>query len=79
METGTKRSPLQELRVVEVMHPGVIACPHETPLRTVARMMAADSALALADHEHRAGRLMADPLADAAEGAHTVDPATSDE
>ena len=37
METGTKRSPLQELRVVEIMHPGVIACPHETPLQTVAR------------------------------------------
>jgi CBS domain-containing protein len=34
-------SPLQKLRVVDAMHPGVIACPFETPLRTVARMMAA--------------------------------------
>ncbi len=33
-------SPLQKLRVIDVMHPGVIACPFETPLRTVARMMA---------------------------------------
>jgi len=32
--------PLQRLRVVDAMHPGVIACPFETPLRTVARMMA---------------------------------------
>jgi CBS domain-containing protein len=32
-------SPLQNLRVIDAMHPGVIACPFETPLRTVARMM----------------------------------------
>lgn len=31
---------LQKLRVVEAMHPGVIACPFETSLQTVARMMA---------------------------------------
>ena len=40
---ATKTRPaahLQQLRVVDVMHPGVIACPFETPLRTVARMMA---------------------------------------
>jgi CBS domain-containing protein len=41
MATRTRpASLLQELRVVDVMHPGVIACPFETPLRTVARMMA---------------------------------------
>lgn len=28
------------LRVVDAMHPGVVSCPIETPLRTVARMMA---------------------------------------
>jgi CBS domain-containing protein len=33
-------SPLQKLRVIDAMHPGVIACPFDTPLRTVARMMA---------------------------------------
>jgi CBS domain-containing protein len=31
---------LQKLRVVDAMHPGVIACPFETSLQTVARMMA---------------------------------------
>lgn len=31
---------LEQLRVAEAMHPGVISCPPETPLRTVARMMA---------------------------------------
>jgi CBS domain-containing protein len=27
--------------VAEAMHPGVITCPHDTPLRAVARMMSA--------------------------------------
>lgn len=31
---------LQQLRVIDAMHPGVISCPTETPLRAVARMMA---------------------------------------
>ena len=31
---------LQELRVMQAMHPGLISCPLDTPLRTVARMMA---------------------------------------
>ena len=31
---------LDELRVVDAMHPGMISCPPETTLRTVARMMA---------------------------------------
>ena len=31
---------VQELRVIDVMHPGMISCPPETSLRTVARMMA---------------------------------------
>jgi CBS domain-containing protein len=52
METETKRTPLQELRVVDVMHPGVIACPVETPLRTVARMMATYRVHAVAVMEH---------------------------
>jgi CBS domain-containing protein len=29
-----------ELRAIDAMHPGMISCPSETPLRTVARMMA---------------------------------------
>ena len=32
-------APLQQLRVIDAMHPGVISCPPDTPLRTVARMM----------------------------------------
>lgn len=32
--------PLEELRVIDAMHPGMISCPPETSLRTVARMMA---------------------------------------
>ena len=40
MATDTRlESPLQRLRVRDAMHPGVIACPFEAPLRTVARMM----------------------------------------
>ena len=31
---------LGTLRVVDAMHPGLISCPPDTPLRTVARMMA---------------------------------------
>ncbi len=53
MEIGTKCSPLQELRVVDVMHPGVIACPLETPLRTVARMMATYRVHAIAVIAHQ--------------------------
>jgi CBS domain-containing protein len=30
---------LEGLRVIDVMHPGLISCSPETPLRTVARMM----------------------------------------
>ena len=32
---------LEQVRVVDVMHPGTVTCPPETSLRTVARMMAA--------------------------------------
>lgn len=31
---------LQQLRVMHAMHPGLISCPLDAPLRTVARMMA---------------------------------------
>jgi CBS domain-containing protein len=41
MATQTQSAgQLQDLRVIDAMHPGVIACPFETPLQTVARMMA---------------------------------------
>jgi CBS domain-containing protein len=32
-------SPLGQLRVADAMHPGLISCPLDTTLRTVARMM----------------------------------------
>ena len=38
-QTEIRPSFLQR-RVIDVMHPGVISCPAETPLPTVARMMA---------------------------------------
>ena len=31
---------LRQLRVVDAMHPGLISCSPDTPLRTIARMMA---------------------------------------
>jgi CBS domain-containing protein len=36
----TSGAPLGELRIADVMHPGLISCPPETPLRSVARMLA---------------------------------------
>lgn len=36
----TRASSLADLRVDDAMHPGVYACPRNTPLRLVARMMA---------------------------------------
>jgi CBS domain-containing protein len=39
-EPSHRIRPLDELRAIDAMHPGMISCPPETPLRTVARMMA---------------------------------------
>jgi CBS domain-containing protein len=35
----TSRSELASIRVADAMHHGILTCPPETPLRTVARMM----------------------------------------
>ncbi len=41
MATAVEPQPaLAKLRVIDAMHPGVVACPLDAPLRTVARMMA---------------------------------------
>ena len=40
LEETVLGASLQQLRVIDAMHPGVISCPTETPLRSVARMMA---------------------------------------
>lgn len=34
------RTKIDDARVADAMHPGVLTCPPETPLATVARMMA---------------------------------------
>ena len=38
-EPSHRIRPLDELHVLDAMHPGMISCPPETPMRTVARMM----------------------------------------
>ena len=43
---------VEELRVIDVMHPGMISCPPETSLRTVARMMATYRVHAVVVHVH---------------------------
>ncbi len=50
-------SPLQKLRVIDVMHPGVIACPMNTPLRAVARMMTSYRVHAIMVMAHEADEL----------------------
>jgi CBS domain-containing protein len=40
LEAAPPPASLEHLRVIDAMHPGVISCPLETTLRTVARMMA---------------------------------------
>jgi CBS domain-containing protein len=40
LETSRNGPSLTQLTVADAMHPGVVTCPLETPLPTVARMMA---------------------------------------
>ena len=40
VNTSQRYPALRQLRVVDAMHPGLISCSLDTPLRTVARMMA---------------------------------------
>jgi CBS domain-containing protein len=51
-EPSHRIQPLQDLRVIHAMHPGMISCPPETPLRTVARMMATYRVHAIIVHAH---------------------------
>ena len=51
-EPSQRMGPVGELRVIEVMHPGMISCPPETSLRTVARMMATYRVHAIVVHAH---------------------------
>ena len=40
LESSSAGPSLEQLTVAYAMHPGVVTCPVETPLPTVARMMA---------------------------------------
>jgi CBS domain-containing protein len=40
VDSPEKYPALEQLRVIQVMHPGLISCSLDAPLRTVARMMA---------------------------------------
>ena len=51
-EPSHRIRPLEELRVIDAMHPGMISCPLETSLRTVARMMATYRVHAIVVHAH---------------------------
>ena len=49
---AAKGSRLLELRVIDAMHPGVISCPPDATLQTVARMMASYGVHAVLVHGH---------------------------
>jgi CBS domain-containing protein len=51
-EPSHRLRPIAELRAIDAMHPGMISCPPETPLRTVARMMASYRVHAIVVHAH---------------------------
>ena len=51
-EPSHRIRPLGDLRAIDAMHPGMISCPPETPLRTVARMMAGYRVHAIVVHAH---------------------------
>jgi CBS domain-containing protein len=51
-EPSHRIRPLESLRVIDAMHPGMISCPPETPLRAVARMMATYRVHAIVVHAH---------------------------
>jgi CBS domain-containing protein len=52
LQSTHRRHALAELRAIDAMHPGMISCPPETPLRTVARMMANYRVHAIVVHAH---------------------------
>ena len=51
-EPTQRTRPLRELHVIDVMHPGMISCPPETSLSTVARMMATYRVHSIVVHAH---------------------------
>jgi CBS domain-containing protein len=57
MLESTRRDSLVGRRVIDAMHPGVISCPMDTPLRTVAHMMATYRVHAIVVTAHDDGKL----------------------
>ena len=51
-EPSHRLRSLDRLHAIDAMHPGMISCPPETPLRTVARMMAGYRVHAIVVHAH---------------------------
>ncbi len=51
-EPSHRVRPVEGLRAIDAMHPGMISCPPETSLRTVARMMASYRVHAIVVHAH---------------------------
>jgi CBS domain-containing protein len=60
VETATTYPALEGLRVIDVMHPGLISCSPDTPLRAVARMMTTYRVHAVLVTAHGAERLAGD-------------------
>jgi CBS domain-containing protein len=56
-EAAHRTRPIEELRVIDAMHPGMISCSPETPLPTVARMMATYRVHAIIVHAHNGEKL----------------------
>ncbi len=52
LEASRAGPSLSQLRVADAMHPGVISCPPETPLRSVARMMSTYRVHSIIVHPH---------------------------
>jgi CBS domain-containing protein len=51
-ELPPRVDPIAKIRVADAMHPGMVSCPAETPLNTVARMMATYRVHAVFVHDH---------------------------
>ncbi len=80
MVTQTRlESPLQKLRVSDAMHPGVIACPFDASLRTVARMMATYRVHAIVVLGHEGDELPGGELWGVVSDADLIQAAQSDD
>jgi CBS domain-containing protein len=72
-------SPLEKLRVIDAMHPGVIACPFDASLPTVARMMATYRVHAIVVLAHEDDELLGGELWGVVSDADLIQAAQSDD